>query len=239
MPHFERHDGRVVLITGASRGIGEALARGFARAGAHVVGLARTQGALEALDDAITREGGTCTLIPADLTDGASMARLPAALFDRFGRLDALILNAGVLGDLSPVTDIVPKVWDHVFAINVTANLRLIAGLDPLLRQSDSGRVIGITSRKARAPAAFWGAYGATKAAFEHLVLSYAAETAESRLRINLVDPGPMRTGMRAKAMPGEDPATLPPPDALCPIVLGLAHPSETRHGELIAFPRS
>ncbi|ADM08302.1 putative oxidoreductase protein [Parvularcula bermudensis HTCC2503] len=227
---------RLILVTGASRGIGRALTVALAAAGHHPIALARTQGALEALDDEITAAGGRVTMIPADLTDREAMARLPEALAARFGRLDGFVANAGSLGDLTPIADIQEKMWDRTMALNVTANAFLLTGLDPLLRQSAAGRVVGITSSRARKFKPFWGPYSASKAAFEAVFLTYAAETEESALRVNLVNPGPMRTAMREKAMPGEDPASLPPPAALAPLVLDLLSPEEDRHGQLVTF---
>ena len=236
MPTSNTHQDRIVLITGASRGIGRATALAFAKEGAHVIGLARTQGGLEELDDEVKAVGGRATLIPADLTEEAAMDRLPAVLAERFGRVDALILNAGILGDLTPVQDIQPSMWNQAMAVNVTANVRLLGGLDPLLRASTAPRLVGISSSRARKFAPFWGAYCATKAAFEAILQVYAAENAEALLKVNISDPGPIRTGMRAKAMPGEDPMTLKTPEELTPLVLELASAEETRHGEIVVF---
>ena len=241
MPSFNPdlpHAGRIVLVTGASRGIGYAAAKAFGAAGAHVVALARTVGGLEALDDTIKSAGGKTTLVPADLSNPEALTKLSAILAERFGRLDAFIANAGVLGDLTPVTAIEGKVWNRAMQVNVTANLHLLQGLDPLLRASSAGRVVGITSGRARKFVPFGSIYGATKAAFEHLILTYAAETADTAIRANLVDPGPMRTAMRAKAMPGEDPETLPHPDELAPLILSLASPAFEKTGEVEAFQR-
>ncbi|MEM9988168.1 MAG: SDR family NAD(P)-dependent oxidoreductase [Pseudomonadota bacterium] len=230
------HKDRIVLITGASRGIGRAAALAFAKAGAHVIALARTVGALEELDDEIKAVGATASLIPADLADRAALAQLPAILNERYGRLDALIANAGILGDLSPVPDILPKVWDQAFAINVSANQQLIAGLDPLLKASPAGRFVGLTTGRTHIFAPFWGTYAASKSAFAALVHTYALEMEESSVRVNLLDPGRLRTGMRAKAMPGEDPMTLRTPEDLAPLILEMAHPDETRHNEVVNF---
>lgn len=230
------HKDRIVLVTGASRGIGYAAAKAFGASGAHVIVLARTVGSLEALDDEVKASGGKCSIIAADLTDEEVLSRLPAALAERFGRLDALILNAGVLGDLTPVTDIQPKAWKDAMALNVTANLALLSGLDPLLRSSEAGRVVGITTGRAHRFVPFWAIYSATKAAYEALLSVYAAEMEETKVRTNLVDPGPIRTGMREKAMPGEDPMTLPHPDELAPLILELTSPFEERNGETVSF---
>jgi NAD(P)-dependent dehydrogenase (short-subunit alcohol dehydrogenase family) len=224
---------RIALVTGASRGIGRAVARELARRGAHVIALARTQGGLEELDDEIRALGSTATLVPASVTDYAALDRLGAAIFERWQKLDILVGNAGVLGRLSPLPHIDPKVWDEVFAVNVTANWRLIRSLDGLLRQSDAGRAIFITSGAAHKLNAYWGTYSITKSALESLVRTWAAETATTRLRVNLFSPGPVRTRMRAEAMPGEDPALLPTPDDVAPQIVNLLEPAVTVHGEI------
>jgi len=229
-----RLEGRTALVTGASRGIGAAVARLFAREGAHVVALARTVGGLEELDDAIRAEGGSATLVPQDMTDFDALDRLGAALFDRFGSLDVLVGNAGALGTLAPVNHIEPAVWDEAFAVNVTANFRLIRSLDPLLRRSDAGRAVFVTTGATRRPRAYWSAYGASKAALEYMVLAWADEVAKTGLRVNLVNPGATRTAMRAAAFPGEDPGSLPHPDEIAPAFLALAAPDCTRHGEIV-----
>lgn len=227
--------GRIALVTGASRGIGAAVARLFATEGAHVVALARTVGGLEELDDAIKEAGGSATLVPQDLGDFDAIDRLGAALHERYGRLDILVGNAGVLGGLSPVGHIEPKNWDEALAINLTANYRLIRSLDPLLRRSDAGRAIFVTTGATRHPRPYWGTYGTTKIALEFLVLTWAAEVAKTDIRVNLVNPGATRTAMRAAAMPGEDPQTLPAPDKIAPVFLALAVPDCTRHGEIVS----
>ncbi len=226
--------GRIAVITGASRGIGAAVARLFAAEGAHIVAVARTVGGLEELDDAIRAAGGTATLVPQDLTDFDAIDKLGAALHERYGRLDVLVGNAGVLGGLTPVGHIEPKVWDEALAINLTANYRLIRSLDPLLRRSDAGRAIFVSTGATRAPRAYWGTYGTTKIALEYLVLTWAAEIAKTNIKVNLVNPGATRTGMRAEAMPGEDPETLPAPEEIAPVFLDLAAPDCTRHGEIV-----
>jgi NAD(P)-dependent dehydrogenase (short-subunit alcohol dehydrogenase family) len=228
-----RLSGRVALVTGASRGIGYAVASAFAAEGAHVVALARTVGGLEELDDAIRIAGGTATLVPADLRDYPALDRLGAALFERFGKLDIFIGNGGILGRLTPLAHVDPKLWDEVMAVNVTANWRLIRSLDLLLRQSDSGRALFVTSGVARRVPAYWGPYAVSKAALEALVKTYAAETATTNLRVNLVSPGPVRTRMRAEAMPGEDPETLPPPEAVAAALLPLLDPALTVTGAI------
>ena len=228
-----RLSGRVALVTGASRGIGYAVASAIAAEGAHVVALARTVGGLEELDDAIRIAGGTATLVPADLRDYPALDRLGAALFERFGKLDIFIGNGGILGRLTPLAHVDPKLWDEVMAVNVTANWRLIRSLDLLLRQSDSGRALFVTSGVARRVPAYWGPYAVSKAALEALVKTYAAETATTNLRVNLVSPGPVRTRMRAEAMPGEDPESLPPPEAVAAALLPLLDPALTVTGAI------
>jgi NAD(P)-dependent dehydrogenase (short-subunit alcohol dehydrogenase family) len=231
-----RLDGRVALITGASRGLGAAAAKVFAREGAHAVLLARTVGGLEEVDDAIRAMGGGATLVPADLADGMAIDRLAAPLLERFGRLDILVGNAATLGRLTPLPHFPPDLWQEVFAINVHANWRLLRALDPLLRASPAGRAIFVTSGITRALAAYWGAYAASKAALEAMIAVYAKEVAKSPLRVNLADPGPMRTRMRALAFPGEDPMQLPPPETIAEKLVPLAEASCTRHGELVGL---
>jgi NAD(P)-dependent dehydrogenase (short-subunit alcohol dehydrogenase family) len=235
---------RIVLVTGASRGVGRAAAIAFARSGAHVVALARTQGALEELDDEIRalRPGveAPATLVPMDLRDAGAIDRLGEALYRRWGRLDAFVGNAGVLGILSPLHHVDPKEWDDVLAINVTANWRLIRSLDLLLRRSASGRVVFVTSGAAsRAELrAYWGPYAVSKAALDAIARTYAAETLNtSKVRVMLVNPGPLRTLMRAKAMPGEDPMTLRTPDELAPKIVEMCSPGWTQTGKLYDFP--
>lgn len=228
--------GKVALITGASRGIGWAVARLFARQGAHIIALSRTTGALEELDDAIQADGGSATLVPLDITDGEGIDRLGASIFERWKRLDILVGNAGVLGTLSPIGHIKPKTWNELLAVNVTANWRLIRSLDALLRAAPAGRAIFVTSSVARNPRAYWGGYGTTKAALEHMVLTYAAETAMTDLKVNLINPGGTRTAMRAKAMPGEDSSTLPNPADVAPLFLELASPACTKTGQLVNY---
>ena len=227
-------EGRVALVTGASRGIGAAVAKLFAAQGAHVVALARTVGGLEELDDAIAAAGGSATLVPQDLADLDAIDRLGAALHERFGKLDILVANAGALGVLSPVAHVEPKVWDETLLLNLTVNFRLIRSFDPLLRLSDAGRAIFVTSGAARAPRAYWGPYGTSKAALDYMVGTWAQEVAKTNIRVNLIDPGATRTGMRAAAMPGEDPTTLPAPEEIAPAFLDLAGPACTRHGETV-----
>lgn len=227
--------GRVAVVTGASRGIGEAAALALAKAGAHVVAVARTVGGLEALDDLIKAAGGTATLVPLDLKDYPGIDRLGAALYERFGRLDMLLANAGLLGAITPLHHLDPKVFEEVMAVNVTANYRLIRSLDPLLRQSDAGRALFVTSGATRRCRPYWGAYSASKAALEALVRTWAAEVATTALKVNLLDPGRVRTRMRAQAAPGEDPLTLPEPATLAPAILRMLSPGTTEHGVLHA----
>jgi len=230
--------GRIALVTGASRGIGRAAALALAKAGAHVVAVARTVGGLEELDDDIRKEGGTATLVPLDLKDLAGIDRMGAALAERWGRLDALFGNAGILGALSPVVHLNPKTWDDTMAINVTANWRLLRALDPLLRQSEAGRVLMMSSAVARLNRPYWGVYSISKAALEMLTFTYAAECNGTSVKANAYNPGPTRTRMRAEAMPGEDPMTLPAPEDIAPAILELLSPTCTRNGELVAFRR-
>ncbi|MAW79490.1 MAG: oxidoreductase [Parvularcula sp.] len=215
--------GKTALVTGASRGIGRSIALGLAKSGAHVLALARTAGALEELDDEIKAAGGKASLIPMDLVEGDGIERLAGALTERFPALDILVLNAGSLGELAPLPDIDPKVWKHTLDLNVTANWRLIRALDPLLRKSADARVIGLSSRVGgEAAKAFWGTYAVTKAAFDIVLKTYAEEMEKTPVQVSIISPGPMRTDMRKLAMPGEDPATLPHPDKLLPLVYHL-----------------
>jgi NAD(P)-dependent dehydrogenase (short-subunit alcohol dehydrogenase family) len=229
-------EGRVALVTGASRGIGRAAAKALAAEGAHVVLVARTVGGLEDADDEVRAAGGSATLVPLDLKDFAALDRLGASIYERWGRLDAFLGNAGVLGSITPLTHLEPKVFQELLDINVTANWRLIRALHPLLLASDAGRALFVSSGAARKHTPFWGGYGMAKAALESLVLTYAAECEITNIRVNLLNPGPLRTAMRAKAMPGEDPATLQPPEAVAPLIVALLSPSCARNGELVAF---
>jgi NAD(P)-dependent dehydrogenase (short-subunit alcohol dehydrogenase family) len=230
---------RVAVVTGASRGIGRAVAVELAKAGAHVIALARTQGALEELDDSIRTQGGAATLVPADVRDYEALDRLGAAVHQRWGKLDILIGNAGVLGDIAPLTHVDPVVWEATMAVNVTANWRLIRSLDPLLRASDAGRAVFVTSGAAHNLRAYRGPYSVSKAALEALAITYAAETASTPVRVMLVNPGPLRTAMRAAVMPGEDPTTLKTPEDFAPHVVRLASPDWTETGKIYDFPQN
>lgn len=225
--------GKVVLVTGASRGIGYAAGLEAARRGAHVIAVARTVGGLEELDDAVQALGGSTTLVPLDLRDGDAVDRLGAAIFERWGHLDGLVANAGQLGVLSPVAHIKPDDFDKVIAVNVTANYRLLRSLDLLLRQSEAGRAVFVSSSSARSARPFWGLYAASKAALDALVKSYAGEMAQTKVRANVFYPGAVRTAMRAKAMPGENPDTLPSPSEIAPQLIDLLSPSLTEQGRL------
>jgi NAD(P)-dependent dehydrogenase (short-subunit alcohol dehydrogenase family) len=233
-------DGSVALVTGASRGIGAATAIELARHGAQVVITARTQGGLEETDDAIRAAGGSggagSTILPLDLQDGEQIDAIGPSLYQRFGRLDVLVHNAGALGRLTPVGHILPKDWADVVGVNLAATWRLIRTTEPLLRQAPSGRAAFVTERRAREPLAYWGAMGATKAGMEHLVLTWAQEVATMRLRVNLFDPGIVATRMRTQAFPGEDRTTLTKPEAVAPSLAALCLPTEERNGALVRF---
>ncbi len=235
MTREKRLAGRVALVTGASRGIGAAVAEGLAAEGAHVVLLARTQGALEELDDKIQEAGGKATLLPFDLLESKKISALTTALADKFKRLDILVGNAAMLGNLSPVAHSDARNFENVFKLNFFANYHLIRALDPLLRASDAGRAIFVTSGASRMQMPFWGAYAASKAALENMVSTYAAEVAYSNLKVNIFDPGVVRTAMRAEAFPAEDKNTLPLPESVVPRVIDLALPSCDTTGKRIA----
>lgn len=211
-----RLEGKIALLTGASRGIGAAIAKRFAAEGAHVVITARTVGALEEVDDAIRGIGAhPATIVPLDLRQADMIDALGAQVYERFGKLDVLVGNAAILGSLSPIAHASPSEVEDVFAINVNANFRLLRSMDPLLRLAKAGRVIMVTSGAAVSPIAYWGPYASSKAALEHLTLTYAAEVGMTTIRANLIDPGAVRTAMRAKAFPGEDAMSLPTPDSI------------------------
>jgi NAD(P)-dependent dehydrogenase (short-subunit alcohol dehydrogenase family) len=227
---------RIALVTGASRGIGYATARALARAGAHIVAVARTQGGLEELDDAIRADGSTATLVPLDMTDMDGIARLGAALHERHGKLDILVGNAGVAGTSSPLGHTDPKYWDNVMTVNVTANFQLIRCMEPLLQKSDAGRAVFITSGAAHKAIAYMGPYAASKAALDALVRVWANETASTPIRANLFSPGPIRTRMRATVMPGEDPMTLDTPEQVAEFIVPMCAPSWTETGKLFDY---
>ncbi len=230
----QRLAGRVALITGASRGIGAAVAKAYAREGAHVVLLARTVGGLEEVDDAIQAAGGKATLLPLDLGKTDQIAAIGPTLFERFKRLDILVGNAGILGTLGPTAMTDPKLWENTFKVNFLANYHLIRTLDPLLRGSDAGRAIFVTSGAAHMNMPFWGAYASSKAALEAMVGTYAAEVAYSPLKVNILNPGVVRTAMRAEAFPGEDPMTLAEPETLVERFIELASPAYEKTGKVV-----
>lgn len=226
---------RIALVTGASRGIGAAIAKRYAAEGAHVICVARTAGALEELDDEIKAAGGSATLVPLDLEKTEMIDGLAAPLLERFGRLDILVGNAGIFGRMTPLHQFPPKLWEQVFKINVHANQRLIRAVHPLLHASPAGRAIFVTSTVGREPRAYWGAYAASKAALDAMVTGYARECAQSNIRVNLVNPGGTRSKMRAEAFPGEDPTTLPAPEDISEVFVALAEASCQRNGEWIS----
>jgi NAD(P)-dependent dehydrogenase (short-subunit alcohol dehydrogenase family) len=227
---------RIALVTGASRGIGYATALALARTGAHVVAVARTTGGLEELDDAIRAAGGSATLVPLDLKDTPGIERLGAALHERYRRLDVMVGNAGLLGPLSPLGHVEPKVWDEVVAVNLTANWQLIRCMDPLLKVSEAGRVVFVTSGAAASARAYWGPYAVTKAALDAMARSYAAETVSTKVRVNLFSPGPTRTRMRAQAMPGEDPMTLKTAEEVAQKIVELCLPDFHETGKIYDY---
>jgi NAD(P)-dependent dehydrogenase (short-subunit alcohol dehydrogenase family) len=227
---------RIALVTGASRGIGAALALQLAQAGAHVVAVARTVGGLEELDDKIGASGGSATLVPLDIKDSEGIARLALALDERYGRLDILVGNAGVLGSLSPLDHYEPKNFDTMFAVNVTANWQFIRTMNVLLQRSAAGRALFLTSGVAHYGRAYWGPYAASKAALEAMVRSYAAECANTPVRVNLFAPGPTRTRMYLSAFPGVDPEILPTPDDVAKKIVPLCMPACVENGRIYNF---
>ena len=227
---------KIALVTGASRGIGAAIALELAEAGAHVIAVARTTGALEELDDKIKAAGSTATLVPLDLKDSDGIARLALALNERYQRLDVMIGNAGILGPLSPLAHVEPKNWDNIFAINVTANWQLIRTMDPLLRRATAGRVVFVTSALSWMAQAYTGAYAASKAALDAIGRIYAAETATTNVRVNLFSPGQTRTRMLASGWPGLDMETIPPPEEVAKAIVPLCLPSCIETGRLYAY---
>lgn len=230
---------RLALVTGASRGIGRAVALELVRQNWRVILVARAQKALEKLDDEIRALGGEATLIPLDLRDGSAIDQLAAPLFERFGKLDGLAACAGALGSLTPAHQATPAIIDETIQVNYLANQRLIRALHPLLRESDAGRAVFLTSGASKNPHAYWAPYAAAKAALDALVISWAAEIGNvTPMRANLFNPGPTRTSMRAKAFPGEDPMTLPTPEEVAPSVVAMLQPSYDQNGAWIQFER-
>ncbi len=229
---------RVALVTGASRGIGYAAARALAAAGAHVIAIARTKGGLEELDDEITRDGGMVTLVPFDLANMDQIDAVVGSIYQRFERLDILVANAAQLSPLTPMAHANPKDWEKIFAVNVLVNQRLIRSCDAVLRNSDAGRAIFTTCSIAREKKAFWSAYGASKSALETMVHTYSKEVQKTSLRVNLVDPGPVATNLRAMAYPGEDPASLSQPGDVASLFVSAALPSFQGHGQLIEYEK-
>ncbi len=228
--------GAIALVTGASRGIGAAAAVELARGGARVVIVGRTMGGLEETDDAVRALGGEATILPLDLREGDQLDAIGPTLLQRFGRLDILVHNAAALGRLTPVSHILPADWAEVVAVNLSAAWRLIRTCEPLLRQAAAGRAVFVTDSRAREPRAYWGAIGATKAAMEHLVQTWAHEIETTAIRANLFDPGPVATRLRANAFPGEDRATLRVPIDVAPALAALCLPTEARNGALVQF---
>ena len=227
---------RIALVTGASRGIGRAVAIGLAREGAHVVLLARTVGGLEEVDDEIRAFGGTATLVNLDLRQSDKVDALGPTLYQRWGKLDILVANAGVLGPLSPLAHITGDAWNEVIDVNLTANWRLIRSLDPVLRRADAARAVFVSSGAAAAKNAYWGPYAVSKAGLEAMVKTYAHEVASTAIKVNLLNPGPVRTTMRQRAFPGENPASLPEPEALVPLFLDLVDAGQTENGRVYDF---
>jgi NAD(P)-dependent dehydrogenase (short-subunit alcohol dehydrogenase family) len=231
-------ENRIALVTGASRGIGREIAKALAAAGAHVIALARTQGGLEELDDEIKAAGGSATLVPLDLADFDALDRLGLSIYERWGKLDILVGNGAILGNVGPLNHIDPKVFERVMAVNVTANYRLIRSLDPLLRASDAGRAMFITSSAGSNAYAYWGCYGASKAALDLMARDWAEEIKNiTKIKVMLVNPGRTRTKMRNEAAPGEDPATLPHPSEITPHIVEMAAPGWQESGKLFDFP--
>ena len=231
-----RFDGKVALVTGASRGIGRAIAKALALQGAHVVALARTKGGLEDLDDELKAAGAAISLLRLDLREGGQIDNLGPTLYERWQRLDIFVGNAGILGPLSPLGHISEADWTQTLNINVNANWRLLRTLDPILRLSPAGRVLFMTSGAAENCRAYWGPYSVSKAALDALAKTYAHEVQSTPVRVNLLNPGRLRTRMRAKAYPGEDESTLLPPEAIVPLALSLLTPETTANGERFDF---
>ena len=232
-------EGKIAVVTGASRGLGRAIALALATEGAHIIATARTTGGLEELDDAVKAAGSSATLVPMDITDNAGIDRLGAAIFERWKKLDILVGNAGVLGATTLLAHLEPKVWDSVMAVNVTANYRLLRSMDPLLRMSDAGRAVFVTSGHAQSTPAYSGVYSISKAALEAMVKTYAAEMATTKVRANLFSPGATRTKMRAQAMPGEDPMKLPAPDEVAAHVVAMCAAEFVDNGAVYRFAKT
>ena len=225
--------GKVVLVTGASRGIGYAASKEAARRGAHIVAVARTVGGLEELDDEIQELGSSATLVPLDLTDGEAIDRLGQSIFERWGHLDGLVVNAGALGPISPLPHISPKEFNKVMDINVTAPFRLVRSFDLPLRQAKAGRVVFVSSSSAESCKAYWGLYAASKAALNAMAKAWSNELSQTEMGVNVFYPGAVRTAMRAKAVPGEDPKTLPSPDEIAPKLVDMLSPDFTERGQI------
>jgi NAD(P)-dependent dehydrogenase (short-subunit alcohol dehydrogenase family) len=236
MSKAKRLKGRIAFVSGASRGLGRAVALALARDGAHVIITARSSGALEDLDDEIRAAGGSATLLALDLRKGDRLDQLGPTIFQRWDKLDIMVANAGILGPLSPLPHVTSDAWTSVIETNLTANWRLIRTFDPLLQRSDAGRAVFVSSGAAAAKYAYWGPYAVSKAGVETLARTYALENANTSVRANVVDPGPMATAMRAKAFPGEDPETLPSPQDVARLVVELCLPSESRNGEIVRY---
>ncbi|MEP9366310.1 SDR family NAD(P)-dependent oxidoreductase [Xanthobacter sp. VNH20] len=228
---------RIALVTGATRGIGSATALALANAGAHVIAVGRTEGALEEIDDAIKAAGGSATLVPMDVTDYEAIDRLGGAIYQRWGHLDVFVGNAGILGPVTPLGHVDPKDWDQALSVNLTANYRFVRSLDPLLKLSTAGRAVLVSSGAAHKARAYWGPYAVTKAALDVLGRTWAAESVSGNLKVNLFNPGPIRTRMRAKAFPGEDPQTLPAPEEAAEAIVSLCLPTFDETGKYYDFP--
>jgi NAD(P)-dependent dehydrogenase (short-subunit alcohol dehydrogenase family) len=231
-----RLEGRMALITGAGHGIGRAIAVRYAREGARLILVSKTQGALEETDDLVRAAGSSATLLPLDLAQHEKIDQLAAAVAGRFDHIDILVANAGILGVLSPMSHTEPKDFDRVIAVNLTANFRLIRAFDAMLRLGPAGRAIFVTSSAADGQHPYWGAYAVSKGGLETMVSTWAGELMKTNLKVNLVNPGATRTRMRADAFPGESPDSIQPPEAKTDIFVDLAEASSTRHGELIAL---
>lgn len=232
--HSKPLAGRIALVTGASRGIGYATAKALGAAGAHVIALARTVGGLEELDDEIAAAGGSATLVPLDITDYDGLDRMGASLYERWGKLDILVANAGVLGVITPITHLEPKEWQTLLDVNLTANWRLLRSMDPLLRQSEDARAVFLSSSVGSKARAYWGGYAITKAGLEMMARTYALETQKTNIKVAIVNPGGTRTAMRAKAMPGEDPATLPAPNEQAQKILSIIQDPSLKSGAFV-----